>query len=310
MSAPEFLIVTDALVANAAVLEDGGYLLHPSLQPWQNQLEKCSTRWFESRPQSAIEWYAAVAERDVASLLSSALDKNELEGFSQFWIASPFHARLIRDRLQVMPDAYFAWSESDAVWLCDLLNPLLNEEGMNLIRHQASPVLLCRNVLDAAPLSFAAISGHTLPNRHPEGADGGALMRLTAEIQMMLNQYPSDSRRAAGEPDVDGLWLWGGGLIKSASGINPVPVATRNPLLRSVVDAKGAVVVISEAERLPDLIKEGQALPKRIVLAGGDHALLMSKALLPKFGKPSWTPKRVSAESDLVRSMRESIHAA
>jgi len=309
MSALKLLIVTDALVSNAAMLTDGVYFPHPSLQPWQKQLDKCSARWFESRAKSAIEWYAAIAESDIASLLTSSLDQKELEGFSQFWIASPFHARLTRDRLQVMPDAYFAWSESDAVWICDLLNPLLNEEGMKLIHHQASLILLCRDVLDAASLSFAAVSGHTLPNRHPEGIDGGALMRLTAEIQMMLNQYPSDSRRAAGEPDVDGLWLWGGSLIGDVSKVDSLSVATRNPLLRSVVDAKGAVVMITEAERLPDLMKDEQSLPKRVVLAGGNHALLLSKSLLPKFGKTSWAPKREKDESDLFKSLQGLIHA-
>jgi len=310
MSAPTLLIVTDALIANMANAEELSYQPHPSLQSWQGELERCSKKWFEATPKTAIEWYAVVTGNNLSSLLTPLFDQQEIEGFTQFWIASPFHARLNRDRLQVMPDAYFSWSKSDAIWICDLLNPLLNEEGMKLIHYQASLILLCRNALDAAPLSFAAISGHTLPNRHPEGADGGALMRLTAEIQMMMNQHPSETRKAAGEADVDGLWFWGSSMINALPEIELTPVATRNPLLRSIADAKDAGVLITEADHLPGLVKAGQPLPKRVLLTGGDHALLLTKSILPTFGKPPWVPKREKEESDLFKSLKGFIHAA
>ena len=310
MSAPKLLIVTDALVANAANPDEIAYLPHPSLQPWQSQLKKHSRQWFDTKPKTSIEWYAELVESNLASLLVSSLDQEKIKGFAQFWIASPFHARLNRDRLHVMPDAYLPWSESDATWLCDLLNPLLSEEGMKLIAYQSSLLLLCGDVLDASPLSFAAVSGQTLPNRHPEGVDGGALMRLTAEIQMMLNQYPSESRKAAGEPDVDGLWLWAGSLIEDATKFHSIPVATRNPLLRSVADAAGAEVIITEADRLPELLQEQQPLPGSVVLAGGEHALLLTKSILPKFGKVSWLPKAGKGETKLFGLLHGLIDAA
>ena len=246
----------------------------------------------------------------MALVLIPPLDRKEIEGFTQLWIASPFHARLNRDRLHVMPDAYLPWSESDASWLCDLLNPLLSEEGMKLIHHQASLFLLCRDTLDASPLSFAAISGHTLPNRHPEGADGGALMRLTAEIQMMLNQHPSESRRTAGEPDVDGLWLWGSSQLAAAGKAHSIPVATRNPLLHGLVAGKDEDAIITEADHLEGLMQAGQPLPKRVVLAGGEHALLLTKSLLPRFGKPSWAPGNEREGRELLRVLRGLMDAA
>lgn len=303
MSAPNLLIVTDALVAHAANPDEVAYMPHPSLQPWQSQLEKCSRAWFDAKPKTAVEWYAGLTQSEFSSLLAPALDQKEIEGFTQFWIASPFHARLNRDRLHVMPDAYFPWSESDAAWLCDLLNPLLAEQSMKLLHADSSLFLLSREALDALPCSFAAISGHTLPNRHPEGTDGGALMRLTAEIQMMLNQHPSESRKAAGEPDVDGLWLWGGSPIATTN-VQSLHVATRDPLLRSLVDAKDAEVMISDAERLQELLQGDHSLPKRIVLAGNEHAVLLKKSVLPRFGKQSWVPKAEQNESRLFRDLR------
>lgn len=310
MSAPKLLIVTDALIAPAASSGEINYLPHPSLQPWQDQLKKRSSKWFDARSITAIEWYAALSQCELSSLLLPALEQKEIDGFSQVWIASPFHARLNRDRLHVLPDTCFSWSESDADWLCDLLNPLLSEEGMKLVQHQASLLLLCRDALDANPLSFAAVSGHTLPNRHPEGVDGGALMRLTAEIQMMLNQHPSEIRKAAGEPEVDGLWLWGGSSIAGASEVDSNAVATRNPLLRSLTDAKDAEVMITEAERLQELLQEGQALPRSVVLAGNNHSLLLTTSILPRFGKPFRAPRSAKEEIELFRLLGGLIHVA
>jgi len=295
----KLLIVTDGLVPSG-----DSVCLHPALNFWQKRLEGCSQRWFSSIPKTAIEWYAELTMCDYGRLLMKMPGKEQLEGFGQLWIASPYHARLTRDRLQVMPDALFSWSENDALRLCDLLNPLLAEDGMKLVSRQSILFLLCTNALDANPVSFASVSGHTLPDRHPEGIDGGALMRLTAEIQMMLNQHPSEERRKAGEADVDGLWLWGASPIRDEAVAATVPVATRNPLLRALADARGAEMIISEADRLTELIMPEQPLPARIVLAGSGCAVMLRKSYLPKFGNVSWFPKSVMDESVLFERIR------
>lgn len=301
----KLLLLTDGLLPSA-----DGYFLHPALTQWQKQLDSCSQCWFESRPGVPLEWYAELAGTDPGSLLARYLGGERLAGFRQFWIASPFHARLMRDRLQVMPDALFVWREADSVWLCELLNPLLAGEGMKLVCRQECLALLCTEPLEAFPFSFASISGQSLPDRHADGRDGGALMRLMTEVQMLLRQQPAPHRRG-GEPDVDGLWFWGGTMIaETSAATHTFAVATRNPLLRAIADGRGARVAISEAEHLPELIKPGEPLPKRVVLAGGDHAVLLKRSVLPKFGKSPWSPKSPKNESTLFSRLRGRIGAA
>jgi hypothetical protein len=304
MKTQKLLIVTDGLVP----VEDA-YALNPALHAWQAQCHRSSKSWFESQPKMPVEWFASLTGETVFSLITSLLKQEALENFQQLWIASPFHALLSRDQLRIMPDALFAWSSQDALWLCDLLNPLLQEEDMKLVYHQSSLFLLCREPLDAAPMSFANISGHTLPNRHPAGRDGGKLMRLMSEIQMLLKQRPAKHRAEAEEMDVDGLWLWGGSEVnKGTAASERIAVATRNPMLRSMVSAEDAEIVISEADRVAELFQAGLPLPKRVVLAGGKEAVLLRSSILPKFGKPNWKPNSVKSESALLAKIFTRLH--
>jgi len=306
MPLDKLLLLTDGLMPSGEV-----YLLHPALSSWQKQLAGYSRQWFVSRPRVPLEWYAELAGSDSGMLIAHCLGKELLAGFRQLWIVSPFHARLARDRLQVMPDALFTWRETDSAWLCNLLNPLLAEDGMKLVYRQGCLALLCANPLEVCPLSFASISGQTLPDRHPDGKDGGTLMRLMTEVQMLLRQHPAVHRREGGEPDVDGLWFWSGTAITENS--TPVPalaVATRNALLRTIADGRSRGVTISETEHLPELVKQGERLPKRIVLAGGNHAVLLRKGMLPRFGKPDWSPKAPKSDRELISGLRKWVDAA
>lgn len=288
MSPEKLLLVTDGLLQT-----DDGYQLHPALDGWQRQLSKRSRSWFASKPKTVLDWYAEIVHSDPGTLLHGLMGGEIEPGFRQLWIASPYHARLSRDRLHVMPDPLFIWSASDSRWICELLNPHLNEGGMKLISKGECLALLCKTTLDAAPASFAAISGNTLPNRHPDGADGGVLMRLTAEIQMILKQHPSEVRRSRGEPDVDGLWFWGKSSPGHEQAAYSLPVATRNPLLRAVADAVDAEVIMTESERLIELKQADSPLPARVVLTGCDHAVLLKHGLFTGFGKSGWKPASI-----------------
>lgn len=299
------LIVTDGLIAS-----DESVVLHPELFPWRKQLDASARKWFDSAAATPLEWYAALNATTPASLASMLFPPEITSGYSQIWIASPFHARLMRDRLQVMPDALYPWHDEDSGWLCELLNPLLAEDGMQLIHNQVCMALLSRERIDASPCSFATVSGDTLPNRHPEGADGGRLMRLLSEIQMLLRMHPCPHRRERGEPDVDGLWLWGGGDITPRSGETPFPVVSRNPWLRQLADSRDAKVMIGEAEHLATICKGDAPLPARIVLAGGEHAVLLRRSALPRFGKAAWRPAGVKASGELLHRLRGFLNAA
>ncbi|ATX79393.1 hypothetical protein Ga0123461_0973 [Mariprofundus aestuarium] len=274
-------------------------MLHPDLFLWDKQFTSRKQSWFHCADRTPLEWYAALLGADPTLLLANKVLNLPAET-TQCWTVTPYHAQLTRDSIRVYPEGLFPWSQEDAAWLCGKLNPLLCEEGMSLHQLGAALLLACRETLNANPLSFAAISGKMLPNRHHEGADGGRLNRLMSEIQMVLHQFQPEARQV----DVSGLWFSDPARWPQPGNESAVAVATRNPLLASLVDGRDAKVVISEVERFAELVNPDTNLPKRVLLAGEGHAVLLTKSLMPKFGKVSWNPKSPKPESDLFAYVR------
>lgn len=290
------LLVTDGLISN-----QGGLTLHPDLFLWQRLLDKRKQQWFDCPTKNPLAMYAAMLNVEPATLLASKLS---LHGENQYWVASPYHAQLARDSVRVMSEGMLPWCEEDAIWACELLNPLLAEDDMQLHRMGATLLLVCNKPLHAEPMSFADIAGKFLPNRHPSGVDGGSFMRLMAEVQMMFKQSPAAHRRERGEVDIHGLWFWGGSEPDCIEALPNKSVATRNPFLQSVVDAQDANIIVTEAERLADLIKQDSVFPKRVILFGEGHAVALKKSLLPRLGGKAWLPKAVKNEPELLSTLR------
>jgi len=291
---PSVLFISQALLEH-----QDGLQLHPDVVSWQAQFARMRRRWFQCAPLSPLSCYARLHDCTSAQLLASAIDIPA--DVRQLWVASPYFAALGRDTLTVMPEGSFSWRDDDAQWLCAQLNPLLQQDDMQLVATGAALLLCCRTPLDAAPADFACLSGGLLPNRHPAGADGGRMMRLIAEIQMVLHQHPAEHRRMRGEADVHGLWFWG---ASDTHAVMPhLPVATRNPFLASISEARDAVCVISEAERVAELMP--RELPRHIVLFGAGHAVWLTHSRLPRFSRSGWQVKSCQSETVLFSRLRQ-----
>ncbi len=300
-----WLLASDALLSG----DGDALLLHPALTAYRGELASRKRQWFDCSDKNPLGWYAALCDTDPAALLAEkcASEKHTFlpENTRQCWVASPYHALLGRDSVRVMPEDALDWCAVDARWLCDTLNPLLEEEGMCLHALDSALLLTCEQVMDASPVPFAAIAGHLLPNRHPEGADGGRLMRLLSEIQMSLHGKHAGHRM--GQPDIHGLWLWGACAWPNSASTSFPSVATRNPFLQAVSDGRNACCIISEAEKLHDLLTGNAMLPKIIVLSGASRAVLLTKSILPRFGKPKWIPASLKSESILCSILHGAI---
>lgn len=296
------LIVSHGLISN-----QDGLILHPDLLLWQQALAKRKQQWFTFSSKNPLAMYATLLGVEPASLLASHLESRPpLNKAKQYWVASPYHAQLTRDSVRVMPEGMLPWCAEDAAWACDVLNPLLLEEGMHLERVGAALLLLCDKPWHASPAVFADIAGEHLPNRHPSGKDGGHMMRLMSEIQMLFKQTPAPHRSVRGDITIHGLWFWGGcDANETEFSEEAKAVASRDSFLSAVVDGKGANIIITEPEQLPELIKQGGSLPQQILLLGGEHAVLLKKSMLPKLAKKGWQPKTVKKESELISILRK-----
>jgi len=296
----KFLLITDAL-HKAGV---GGFSLHPSLIDLQSQLTRRRRQWFHCTDRTPLGWYAELVDTFPSALLAARCSDLPTS-VRQGWVASPYHAELGRDTVRLMPEGELAWSEADASWLCGELNPLLGQEGMSLHACGAALLLACNTPMDVSPVSFAAIAGGLLPNRHPDGSDGGRLMRLLSEIQMSLHvvSHRTGQPTRDGQPDISGLWLWGACPLPVMLPVGLPPVATQNPFLQSLQHEHGAEIAISEADRVPDLIFSKKQ-PPSVLLAGAGQAVLLRNALLPCFAK-GWKPESPAAEEDLLKILQE-----
>ncbi len=300
------------IVPNGLVPEKQQQLfLHPALLAWQKALINYRQQWFTCSDKNPLAWYAALAGISPALLLAAECEALP-DDMQQCWVASPYCGQLVRHHVRVLPEGQFPWCAEDARDLCHVLNPLLAADGMQMFAVGAALLLACREPVEACPAGFGAISGQLLPDRHHEGADGGRLNRLLSEIQMLLFQSPITSRLEQGLPEVNGIWLWAPTAISQQSELTmnrqQIAVATRNPALQSVADATDATDIISEAERLSELLKPDAPLPKCIVLAGGGHAVYLSRSILPHFGKRSWQPKSSRDEQTLLSKLRSTLH--
>ena len=298
------LLIPDALAMPTG--EGEGMHLHPALAGDARALSRYRRQWFSVAEHNPLGWHAAICGVSPAALLAARCSFVD-DDVRQCWVASPYHAMLGRDSVRVLPEGEMPLHAADARWLCDVLNPLLGEEGMRLHAVGGALLLACAEALDAAPAPFAAVAGGFLPNRSPEGADGVRLMRLLAEIQMLLHGKQTGHR--GDQPAIHGLWLWGACAWPQQVPAEIPPVATRNSFLQAVSDGQGARFIISDAEHVHDLLPKDAALPGIVVLSGAGRAVLLRKSLRPAWGQAQWRPKDVGSEKDLLTVLRK-FHAA
>jgi hypothetical protein len=83
------------------------------------------------------------------------------------------------------------------------------------------------------------VAGEYLTSHLPQGADAPRLMGLVNESQMLLHEHAVNrARESAGHPPVNGLWLWGGGILPEMRS-GPDGVASDAPEVRALAAAAG-----------------------------------------------------------------------
>jgi len=270
------IVITDALLAY-----EGQLVLNPALAQYEKGLLAMKQKWFKSESYTPLSWYASLLNFKPSTLLAICAENLPKES-KQYWVASPYHAKLTRSDIRVMPDGMLDWSVKDAEKICDLLNPLLVVEGMKLIQVGEALLLTCDRVWDVFPLSFASISGSVLPNRQPDGKDAGAWMRLLSEIQMTLHQSALSSVSGL---YYHGLWFWGGAPELTGVDTTALPhVATNsvylNSILRHLNKETDASVIVTEADQLQMLMNANGTLPKKWVLLGAGKSVELTSSVI------------------------------
>ena len=132
-----------------------------------------------------------------------------------YWMrADPVHLQVGRDSLGLADVAAFDVSRAESEALVETLNRHFGE-AMRFypVRPERWYVRLDK-APDMQTTPPAAARGVAIDENLPSGPDAMRFHALMNEAQMLLHEHPvNDEREARGEPALNSIWFWGGGVI-------------------------------------------------------------------------------------------------
>lgn len=151
--------------------------------------------------------------------LTLALDGGEPE--AAYWLrADPIHLQLQRDRVALMASNTFEITQQEADRIAEALNAQFSADGLHFeartprrwyLRTVQRPTLVTETI--------SAAAGRDVRDVLPSGADAAAWRQIFNEIQMVLHGLPLNAERAdAGQPPINSVWIWGGGVQADVPG--------------------------------------------------------------------------------------------
>lgn len=151
--------------------------------------------------------------------LTAALDN--LEVGDAYWLrADPVHLRVDRDRALLVDGGLIDVTLPEAKAFTSALTRHFADDGLEFfapvpqrwyVKLREPPRLITRETSTAA--------GKDVDEHLPAGGDALAWHALFNEVQMLLHEHGvNDAREARGEPAVNSVWFWGGGVRPAVPG--------------------------------------------------------------------------------------------
>ncbi len=135
-----------------------------------------------------------------------------------YWLRlDPVHLEVVMGGLLLHPPAILDISPAEAEALVMDINLHWRDLPMRLIA--ASPTrwyLRLESTPDLLTIPLDQMHGEYLTENLPRGADARLFLQRINELQMLLHTHTINRQREdAGQPAINGLWLWGGGETSS-----------------------------------------------------------------------------------------------
>jgi len=198
-----------------------------------------------------------------------------------YWLcADPVHLAPDRDQLVLMPGSTLQVQLQEVQSLAEAFNAIYGAEGWHLeFPHVGRGYLRAPKPLDALTYDPQAFMGGPVLEAMPGGPDGQRLKQLMNETQMLLHTHPvNTAREEAGQPMINSLWFWGGGVLPAGTNTTPTRIVGDFPLLKGLAGWAGRPI---EASIGGDGIRDGDL----IALAVGDLETLERNWFVPLFRK-------------------------
>lgn len=212
-----------------------------------------------------------------------------------YWLrADPVTVYLMRNQIVLFATDARALTEAEAAEFIAALNLHFSPEGLQFsapqphrwyVRLPTAPALDTR--------SLAEVHGHGIQHYLPSGEDSARWRRLLNEAQILLHQHPRNvAREARGQPPINSIWPWGGGVLPADAVVSPcASLRANDPLARGLAIAAGI-----PAAPLPARLPEQEA---------GDSALFV---LEPPNGTQTWQERLAALDenwfSPALRALR------
>ncbi len=161
-----------------------------------------------------------------------------------FWLrADPVHLRLGRDTLTFADGAAFDVSRAESEALVETLNRHFGDAMLLYPLQPARWYVRLPKAPDMRTTPPSAAREETIEGHLPSGPDAMRFHALMNEAQMLLHEHPVNvEREARGEPALNSVWFWGGGVIDTAKTRPFSTVFGDDPLARGLALAAGIPV--------------------------------------------------------------------
>lgn len=158
-----------------------------------------------------------------------------------FWMrADPVHLRTGNNILTLVDSAAFDVSRAESEALAETLNRHFGETMLFYPMRPARWYVRLDKAPDVQTTPPAAARGETIEGKLPSGRDEMRFHALMNEAQMLLHEHPVNlEREARGEPALNSIWFWGGGIIDAAKARPFSTVLSDDPLARGLALAAG-----------------------------------------------------------------------
>jgi hypothetical protein len=191
------------------------------------------------------------------------------EAGGRYWLrADPVHLRAERDAVLLVDARHFSLDTASARSLVDALNAHFESDGLRFFASESTRwYVAVERIPDIATSPLRAAAGRNIDSLLPKGADALIWHRWFNEIQMLFHSHVvNEAREAAGQPTVNSVWFWGGGVLPDAVAGVFAGVWCDDPLARGLARASGVAWA-----PLPESAEQWLARASE-----GEHVLVLS----------------------------------
>jgi len=159
--------------------------------------------------------------------------------------ADPVHLRADQSSLRLFDGHGFSVTQEEAAELVAAFNEFYAERGWRLTAPRPQRWYLS---LPADPgittTPIGSVAGQVIDPCLPQGDAAADWHALLNEIQMLFHTHPVNSaREQRGEPAINSLWFWGGGVLPATVRTRADRVATDHPLGMGLAQQAGITKV-------------------------------------------------------------------